>query len=81
MAAVINIRSRFDLRLSQQIILWNDIIKVFKGAEYVQLAGTFVPYLVNDDFEDMIPLRIAAHPGVVLEVVITSAPRLPFSHQ
>ncbi|KAK3809084.1 MAG: hypothetical protein JOS17DRAFT_844953 [Linnemannia elongata] len=70
--ATINIKSRFDPLSGQQIILWNDIIKVFKYAEYVQYASTFVPYLANDDFEDLIPLRIAAHPGVVLEVVISN---------
>jgi hypothetical protein len=52
--AAINIRSRFDPRLGQQIILWSDIVKVFKGAEYVQHAGTLVPNLVNDDFEEYV---------------------------
>ncbi|KAG9062881.1 hypothetical protein KI688_005188 [Linnemannia hyalina] len=55
--AIINIRSRFDPRSGQQIILWNDIVKVFKHAEYVQHANTFVPYLANDDFEDMMGLK------------------------
>lgn len=30
--AAINIRSRFDPRSRQQIVLWNDIVKVFKHA-------------------------------------------------
>ncbi|OAQ27747.1 hypothetical protein K457DRAFT_33445 [Linnemannia elongata AG-77] len=66
----IQLTPRFDSITKQPIILWNDITKVFKGALYVLCQGASVPFLVNDQFEDLTPLRIAVYPGQVLDVVL-----------
>ncbi|KAK3844333.1 MAG: hypothetical protein J3R72DRAFT_505139 [Linnemannia gamsii] len=66
----IQLTPRFDSITQQPIILWNDILKVYKGALYVLCQGASVPFLVNDQFEDLTPLRIAIYPGQVLDVVL-----------
>ncbi|KAF9140233.1 hypothetical protein BG015_001745 [Linnemannia schmuckeri] len=66
----IQLTPRFDSITKQPIILWNDITKVFKGVLYVLCQGASVPFLVNDQFEDLIPLRIAVYPEQVLDVVL-----------
>ncbi|KAF8943145.1 hypothetical protein BGZ47_005757 [Haplosporangium gracile] len=66
----IQLTPRFDSITKQPIILWNDITKVFKGVLYVLCQGASVPFLVNDHFEDLIPLRIAVYPGQILDVVL-----------
>ncbi|KAG0291368.1 hypothetical protein BGZ96_005263 [Linnemannia gamsii] len=69
-SSTIQLTPRFDSITQQPIILWNDITKVFKGALYVLCQGASVPFLVNDQFEDLTPLRIAVYPGLVLDVVL-----------
>ncbi|KAF9540643.1 hypothetical protein EC957_003928 [Mortierella hygrophila] len=69
-SSTIQLTPRFDSITRQPIILWNDITKVFKGALYVLCQGASVPFLVNDQFEDLTPLRIALYPGQVLDVVL-----------
>ncbi|KAF9139905.1 Dual specificity protein phosphatase cdc14a, partial [Mortierella sp. GBA39] len=69
-SSTIQLTPRFDSITKQPIILWNDITKVFKSALYVLCQGASVPFLVNDQFEDLIPLRIALYPGQVLDVVL-----------
>ncbi|KAG0352556.1 hypothetical protein BC939DRAFT_165375 [Gamsiella multidivaricata] len=66
---VLTIEVRRD-KTGQLIILWKDIQRVFKDAEYIKHDSAAVSFLVDDDFEDIIPLRIGHYPNVVLEVVL-----------
>ncbi|KAF8935930.1 hypothetical protein BGZ47_009729 [Haplosporangium gracile] len=70
----ININARFDIQLQQHIVLWNDILRVFRNARYIQADGALVSFLTNDNFEDLMPLRIAHHPGIQLDVVMEIPP-------
>ncbi|KAF9352041.1 hypothetical protein BGX34_000221, partial [Mortierella sp. NVP85] len=65
------IPARFDKTTEQHVILWKHIALAFKGAESVMKDDTLVPFMTDDDgFEDLEPLRIPYHPGVILDVVV-----------
>ncbi|KAF9354507.1 hypothetical protein BGX34_010967, partial [Mortierella sp. NVP85] len=67
---VITIPTRHDPKSRQRIVRWKDIQQYFKDAQGVMNGVDAVLFLTDDDLEDLIPLRIAHHPGVVLEVVM-----------
>ncbi|KAF9357467.1 hypothetical protein BGX34_009362 [Mortierella sp. NVP85] len=67
---VISIPTRHDPKTSQRVIRWKDILQCFENAKYVMNGGETVLFLTDDDLEDLLPLRIPHHPGVVLEVVM-----------
>ncbi|KAG0001615.1 hypothetical protein BGZ79_004409 [Entomortierella chlamydospora] len=66
----VNINPRFDSKAKRQIILWNDIKTAFKNPVHVWHGDTIVPFLTDNDFEFLQPLRISTYPGIVLDVVI-----------
>ncbi|KAG9068391.1 hypothetical protein KI688_010659 [Linnemannia hyalina] len=57
----ININARFDNQLQHHIVLWNDILRVFRNVLYIQADGALVSFLTNDNFGDLMCLRIAHH--------------------
>ncbi|KAF9354508.1 hypothetical protein BGX34_010968 [Mortierella sp. NVP85] len=67
---IITIPTRLDAKSKQRIVRWKDIQQYFKDAQGVMNGDDAVLFLTDDDLEDLIPLRIAHHPGVVLEVVM-----------
>ncbi|KAF9353440.1 hypothetical protein BGX34_011565 [Mortierella sp. NVP85] len=67
---VITIPTRHDNKSNQRVIRWKDIQLHFKDAQYVVDGEDIVLFLTDDDLEDLIPLRIAHHPGAVLKVVV-----------
>ncbi|KAF9363666.1 hypothetical protein BGX34_003599 [Mortierella sp. NVP85] len=67
---LISIPTRHDTRSGKNVVRWKDILQFFKDAQGVMNGGLAVLFLTDDDLEDLIPLRIAHHPGVVLEVVM-----------
>ncbi|KAF9105637.1 hypothetical protein BGX27_009537 [Mortierella sp. AM989] len=65
------LKSRHDKKLEKYIILWDDITQAFKDATRVEYEdGTVVPFLRDDDFQLIEPLRIAAEPDVALHIVV-----------
>ncbi|KAK3815358.1 MAG: hypothetical protein J3Q66DRAFT_441491 [Benniella sp.] len=62
---------RQDPRSGQHIVLWKDIQRCFENAKYIMCRREMIPFLTDDDFEDLTPLRILHRPGEVLEVVVT----------
>ncbi|KAF9363663.1 hypothetical protein BGX34_003596 [Mortierella sp. NVP85] len=70
---VVSIPTRYDDKRKLRVIRWKDIQLCFKDAEYIMYNGDVVLFLTDDDLEDLIPLRVAHHPGVVLEVVVQGA--------
>ncbi|KAK3822731.1 MAG: hypothetical protein J3Q66DRAFT_385282, partial [Benniella sp.] len=67
---IIHIPTRFDNKSIQRVVRWKDIQQYFKHAEGLMIGSDAVLFLTDDDLEDLIPLRIAHHPGVVIEVVV-----------
>ncbi|KAF9364454.1 hypothetical protein BGX34_001434 [Mortierella sp. NVP85] len=67
---IIHIPTRFDSNSSQHVVRWKDIQQYFKHAEGLMIGSDAVLFLTDDDLEDLIPLRIAHHPGVIIEVVV-----------
>ncbi|KAG0222965.1 hypothetical protein BGX31_008774 [Mortierella sp. GBA43] len=66
---IVTIPTRQDPKSRQRVIRWKDILLYFVDAQCVKHGGDVVLFLTDDDLEDLVPLRIAHHPGVVLEVV------------
>lgn len=62
-----------DPATKRNIVLWEDILIPFKGATYIRQGATVVPFLKGQDFKNLEPLRIAAVPNVILEVVVTES--------
>ncbi|KAG0225583.1 hypothetical protein B0O80DRAFT_424233 [Mortierella sp. GBAus27b] len=67
----ITIPTRQDPRSGQRIVRWKDIQQLFEDAKYVMNGDDAVLFLTDDNLEDLIPLRIAYHPGIVLDVIFT----------
>ncbi|KAK3830121.1 MAG: hypothetical protein JOS17DRAFT_197205 [Linnemannia elongata] len=60
----------------QTFILWSDVRVLVKDAEYaLDGDGSLIPFIIDDNCEELIPRRIMCHPDRVLEVVVsTTAP-------
>ncbi|KAF9356973.1 hypothetical protein BGX26_004440 [Mortierella sp. AD094] len=66
----VNIEPRFDTKTGEYIILWNDINAAFKNSIHVRNVDTVVPFLTDENFEFIKPLRIRAKPNVILDIVL-----------
>ncbi|KAG0207347.1 hypothetical protein BGX31_002586, partial [Mortierella sp. GBA43] len=67
------IASRLDKTTGDRIVLWKEIQKAARDADQVRNGKILVPFVMDDDtFEEVLPLRILYHPGVVLDVIVTS---------
>ncbi|KAK3819320.1 MAG: hypothetical protein J3R72DRAFT_479942 [Linnemannia gamsii] len=55
---------------SKTIILWDDVLQASKDALHVRHGAVILPFLKDPDFKNLTPLRFAAVPGVVLNIVI-----------
>ncbi|KAG0262289.1 Vacuolar protein 8 [Mortierella polycephala] len=69
-ASAINIATRLDNKTGQHIVLWKDVQRVFENAKYITTGTTALSFMTDDNFEDILPLRIECQPGTVLEVVV-----------
>ncbi|KAF9960268.1 hypothetical protein BGZ65_012572 [Modicella reniformis] len=67
---VTNIPTVIDPKTGRPIILWRDIQAVFKNADSIRNEEFLVPFTIDEILEQVIPLRIAHHPGDVLDVVM-----------
>ncbi|KAK3825452.1 MAG: hypothetical protein J3Q66DRAFT_436522 [Benniella sp.] len=68
---VITIPTRHDPRSGQRVVRWKDIQQYFENAKGIFNGKTAVLFLTDDELEDLIPHRIAYHPDVILEVLVT----------
>ncbi|KAF9947007.1 Vacuolar protein 8 [Mortierella alpina] len=73
---VIHIEPRHDPKTRKHVIFWKDIQRVFAGAKYVLNGEKVVSFMVDDDFNDIVPARILYHPGKVLIVVTADSDNL-----
>ncbi|KAG0282072.1 hypothetical protein BGZ97_009155, partial [Linnemannia gamsii] len=60
-----------DPSLGKYILLWDDILVAFKDdVVHVRSGAVVLPFLKGSDFKNLDPLRIAAIPGVTLDIVV-----------
>ncbi|KAF9988522.1 hypothetical protein BGZ65_000592 [Modicella reniformis] len=64
------IRARLDPKTGQYVVLWKDVQQVFKNASHIQHGITVISFMTDENFEELEPLRIEYHPGVVLDVIL-----------
>ncbi|KAF9181850.1 Vacuolar protein 8 [Haplosporangium sp. Z 11] len=69
----INIHTRLDNKTGQQVVLWKDVLRVFENAKYISDGSMTIPFLTDDEFEELVPLRIGHRPGAVLNIVVECA--------
>ncbi|KAG0221032.1 hypothetical protein BGX31_010259 [Mortierella sp. GBA43] len=69
----IYIPTRLDNRTGQRVIHWDDIQQRFDMPRALMNGNERVQFLNGVDLNDHLPLRIAHHPGLVLEVVLSNS--------
>ncbi|KAG0306941.1 hypothetical protein BGZ98_001419 [Dissophora globulifera] len=72
---VANIVVHFENKSGQHIVLWRAILQVFNNAIYIDNGGEVVSFLVDEDFNEILPKRILYHPGVTLKVIVAPQPK------
>ncbi|KAF9287947.1 hypothetical protein BGZ88_008390 [Linnemannia elongata] len=65
------IATRYDPNLKRNIILWSDVLRIFEKAQYVLHDRVSLSFLIDDNFQDITPLRIEAKTDVILDVVMS----------
>ncbi|KAF9366718.1 hypothetical protein BGX34_009557 [Mortierella sp. NVP85] len=76
---IITIPTRHDPKSGLRVVRWCDIQQYFENAKGILNGNDAVLFLTNDDLEDLIPRRIAHHPGMVLEVLFAEDTQNRFS--
>ncbi|KAG0358085.1 hypothetical protein BGZ54_010598 [Gamsiella multidivaricata] len=71
-ADIVTVKTRLDNKTDQHIVLWKDVLLYFENAKCAMKAGEIVAFLTDDSFVHLEPLRIDHHPGVVLDVIVSS---------
>ncbi|KAG0063683.1 hypothetical protein BGZ89_009697 [Linnemannia elongata] len=56
----------------ENFVLWDDILLVFADALHVRHQATIVSFMKDAEYMSLQPLRIAAMPDVVLDIVVDS---------
>ncbi|KAK3821114.1 MAG: hypothetical protein J3Q66DRAFT_438033 [Benniella sp.] len=67
---IANIPALIDPKSGNLIVLWRDIQSVFEDAKSVWNGKSLVPLVTDENLEQITPLRISYHAGVVLEVLV-----------
>ncbi|KAK3829187.1 MAG: hypothetical protein J3Q66DRAFT_410698 [Benniella sp.] len=67
------IPTRIDKKSGERFVLWEDIQATFKSASYITNDGEVVLFMVDDNFNHLIPRRISYYPGVVLDIVVSAS--------
>ncbi|KAG0000766.1 hypothetical protein BGZ65_004081, partial [Modicella reniformis] len=65
----VGIPARKDTKTGDHVVLLSDIQLVYNNTNHILNDGATVPFVKDDRNQELIPLRIKYHPGVVLEVV------------
>jgi hypothetical protein len=50
--AVIKIPALKDRKSGEHIVLWSDVQRVFKNAEFIRNEGSLVLFMKNEDFSE-----------------------------
>lgn len=54
----------------EKCILWEDVRLAFHNALHVRHQARVIPFMKDDDFNTLRPLRIAVIPGEILDVIV-----------
>ncbi|KAF9967264.1 hypothetical protein BGZ65_000091, partial [Modicella reniformis] len=65
---IVAIPARWDVKTGHYVVLLNEAQQIFKDAVLFLDNGDIVPF-VKDDSQEVLPLRIKYHLGVVLKVI------------
>ncbi|KAF9913438.1 hypothetical protein BX616_010034 [Lobosporangium transversale] len=77
--AVFYIQTRIDTDTGQHVFMWKDIQRVFSNAKYLLDGTLVVPFMTNQCYEDLDPLRVQYRPGVVLDIVVGASEHTNFT--
>ncbi|KAF9279737.1 hypothetical protein BGZ88_012569 [Linnemannia elongata] len=67
-----NFKCRSNPATGEYFVLWEEILDVFTNARYARHEATVVPFMKDANFVTLMPLRIEAVPGAVLDIVVDS---------
>ncbi|KAF9164168.1 hypothetical protein BGX20_001067 [Mortierella sp. AD010] len=67
---VTTIEAQHDNATGTDFVLWRHVQRSFPNVHIVRDGNTDVQFMMDSKFEDLTPLRIQYHPGVVLDVVM-----------
>ncbi|KAG0003735.1 hypothetical protein BGZ80_005859 [Entomortierella chlamydospora] len=67
---LVNITPKYDNISGQYVVLWSEILLVYKNARCVMHGGRALSFLTDGNFEELKPSRISAYPNIVLDVVL-----------
>ncbi|KAF9928580.1 hypothetical protein BGZ65_006212, partial [Modicella reniformis] len=67
---VSNIQTVTDPKTGKPIILWRHVQAAFEKAKAIWNGDSFVSFMIDENLEEVTPLRIAYHPGDVLDVIM-----------
>ncbi|KAK5799071.1 hypothetical protein F5H01DRAFT_384784 [Linnemannia elongata] len=66
---IVQIEIRLDSD-GKDIVLWDDILSAFKNAVNIRRGVKVLPFLKDNEFRNLDPLRITAVPNTVLDVLV-----------
>ncbi|KAF9080274.1 hypothetical protein BGX23_002376 [Mortierella sp. AD031] len=69
-AAISHITVHHDTSSGKSIVLWDDVLQVFKDALYVRHGTRILSFIKGTDFKNLEPLRFAAIPDAILNIVV-----------
>ncbi|KAF9403837.1 hypothetical protein BGX21_009203 [Mortierella sp. AD011] len=75
---LVNVTPKYDNISGQYVVLWSEILLVYKNARCVMHGGRALSFLTDGNFEELKPSRILAYPDVVLDVVLDGDLLIPF---
>ncbi|KAF9435219.1 hypothetical protein BGZ76_006695, partial [Entomortierella beljakovae] len=64
------IPTHYDTSIGKDIVLWDDILSVFKNAEHIRSGPYAIMFVKGSDFRNLIPLRIQADHETTFEVIM-----------
>ncbi|KAG0221385.1 hypothetical protein B0O80DRAFT_502497 [Mortierella sp. GBAus27b] len=67
---IIYVPTTIDHETGQCVVLWKDIQDTFENAKSVRSGKKPVPFMKDECTQNIMPLRIAHNPEIVLEVVV-----------
>ncbi|KAG0058328.1 hypothetical protein BGZ90_005010, partial [Linnemannia elongata] len=71
-APIVNFNCLSNPATGESFVLWDDILVVFTNALYARIEATVVPFMKDAEWMPLKPLRIAAVPDAILDIVVES---------
>ncbi|KAF9423731.1 hypothetical protein BGZ76_003622, partial [Entomortierella beljakovae] len=69
-SGAIFIPTYYDTAIGKDIVLWEDILFVFKNADQIRSGPYAILFVRGNDFRNLIPLRIEADQETTFEVIM-----------